>query len=350
MNKPKAAINGLVQPVRHTRGSLLPNSRVSLISSRNTSEHTSLIPTRQALKDASTRSNIFGDTKESVINSSRITTQTISSKKEHIGDINDLKDCTDYETEIHSSLKKKELHSLPSASLFHHQTNIIPRMRSTVVDWLVDVHRKLSMNTDTLFYAINYMDRYLSVKDLDKSKYQLLGCTTILMAAKMEEISPPSVNDLVHYACDSFTNVALHRMETAVFAALDFVLNPVLPTQFLRRYLKALDSSIQETMMANFILETLLLDSDFIGFQPSLLASLTICLSTILIRGPGSWNKSYETIVERSLQEIEPILYKVFSSIVSSSASRFQAIRKKYAQSHMNSISLFEFPNELKIV
>lgn len=42
------------------------------------------------------------------------------------------------------------------------QTNVTENMRSILVDWLVDVSVHFEVMSETLHYAINYIDRTLS--------------------------------------------------------------------------------------------------------------------------------------------------------------------------------------------
>lgn len=37
-----------------------------------------------------------------------------------------------------------------------------------------------------MYISFNYIDRYLSIENIDKSKYQLLGVGCLMIAAKME--------------------------------------------------------------------------------------------------------------------------------------------------------------------
>lgn len=41
------------------------------------------------------------------------------------------------------------------------QTQITDKMRAILVDWLVDVHLKFKMKSETLFITVNIIDRYL---------------------------------------------------------------------------------------------------------------------------------------------------------------------------------------------
>ena len=50
--------------------------------------------------------------------------------------------------------------------------------------------------SDTLFLAISYVDRYLSTKQVQRSRLQLVGVSCMLIAAKYEEIYAPQVGYL----------------------------------------------------------------------------------------------------------------------------------------------------------
>jgi cyclin-A len=47
--------------------------------------------------------------------------------------------------------------------------------------------------SDTLFLAVSYLDRYLSLVRVTRDRLQLVGVTCLLLAAKYEEIYAPQV-------------------------------------------------------------------------------------------------------------------------------------------------------------
>ena len=44
------------------------------------------------------------------------------------------------------------------------QTEITDRMRGILVDWLIGVHKKFSLTSETLFLCVDLIDRYCSLK------------------------------------------------------------------------------------------------------------------------------------------------------------------------------------------
>ena len=59
---------------------------------------------------------------------------------------------------------------MPKANFMNTQTGISDNMRSILVDWLVDVSVHFEVMSETLHFAINYIDRTLSKMQVEKSK------------------------------------------------------------------------------------------------------------------------------------------------------------------------------------
>ena len=64
-------------------------------------------------------------------------------------------------------------------------------MRTTLIDWLLQVHMRYHMLPETLWIAINIIDRFLSNRVVSLVKFQLVGVTAMFVAAKYEEIMAP---------------------------------------------------------------------------------------------------------------------------------------------------------------
>lgn len=73
------------------------------------------------------------------------------------------------------------------------QPDINAKMRSILVDWLIEVHRKFELTPETLYLTMNIVDRFLSVKVVPRKELQLLGISAMVIACKYEEIWAPEV-------------------------------------------------------------------------------------------------------------------------------------------------------------
>ena len=78
-------------------------------------------------------------------------------------------------------------------------------MRRILVDWLIDVHVKFKLLPETLFQTINMVDRYTEIRQIKRKNYQLLGVTSMLIAAKYDEIYPPFIKDFIYITDKAYT-------------------------------------------------------------------------------------------------------------------------------------------------
>lgn len=57
-------------------------------------------------------------------------------------------------------------------------------MRGLLISWLTGVHHQLNLWQDTLFVAVNVVDRVLDLMQASRDYLQLLGITSLLIACK----------------------------------------------------------------------------------------------------------------------------------------------------------------------
>ena len=108
---------------------------------------------------------------------------------------------TEYVSDMYEHFRSKELSTSVRPTFMENQPHINERMRSILVDWLVEVHLKFKLVPETLYLTVNLIDRYLERKEVSRPRLQLVGVTSLLIASKYEEIYPPELRDLV-YICD----------------------------------------------------------------------------------------------------------------------------------------------------
>lgn len=63
------------------------------------------------------------------------------------------------------------------------QKDVTPSMRGVLVDWLVEVAEEYKLISETLYLTISHIDRFLSVKTVNKQKLQLVGVSAMLIAS-----------------------------------------------------------------------------------------------------------------------------------------------------------------------
>ena len=79
-------------------------------------------------------------------------------------------------------------------------------MRTILIDWMMEVCMEFTLKRETFYYAVNFVDRYLSrVKNIKKNNLQLIGVTSMYIASKMEEVLSPKVGDFVKSTDDGYS-------------------------------------------------------------------------------------------------------------------------------------------------
>jgi len=63
------------------------------------------------------------------------------------------------------------------------QNDVDDNMRGVVVDWLVEVAEEYELVSDTLYFCVAYIDRFLSLNVISRQRLQLLGVAAMLIAS-----------------------------------------------------------------------------------------------------------------------------------------------------------------------
>ena len=176
----------------------------------------------------------------------------------------------------------------PNPFYMNNQTEIQWSMRSVLMDWLVQVHLRFNLLPETLFLTVNYIDRFLSSKIVSLGKLQLVGATAIFVAAKYEEITCPSVNEIVYMVDNGYSVDEILKAERFMLSMLQFELGWPGPMSFLRKISKADDYDLETRTLAKYFMEITIMDERFIGSPPSYIAAGAHCLARLMLR-KGMW-------------------------------------------------------------
>jgi hypothetical protein len=194
----------------------------------------------------------------------------------------------EYGDEIFEYMHALEERMKPNASYMDHQAEIQWSMRSVLMDWLVQVHNRFTLLPETLFLAVNYVDRFLSCKVVSLGKLQLVGATALFVAAKYEEINCPSVQEIVYMVDGAYTADEVLKAERFMLSMLQFELGWPGPMSFLRRISKADDYDLETRTLAKYFLEITVMDERFVGCAPSFLSAGAHCLARLMLK-KGDW-------------------------------------------------------------
>ncbi|XP_076294867.1 G2/mitotic-specific cyclin-B-like isoform X2 [Lasioglossum baleicum] len=222
---------------------------------------------------------------------------------------------------------------------------ITPKMRSVLVDWLVEVHQQFRLLQETLYLTVAIIDRFLQVfHSIEKKRLQLVGVSAMFIASKYEEMYSPDISDFVYITDNAYSKKEILQMEQLIMKTLDYSLGRPLPLHFLRRYSKAGKALPVHHTMAKYFLEQCLVNYEMCHYSPSLLAAAAIYLALVVIGNNDEdndnvWTNTLAHYSTYTKDDVLPVVRKTASIIINSDKSKYQAVRKKYALSKYMKIS-----------
>jgi cyclin B len=211
------------------------------------------------------------------------------------------------------------------------QKDLNEKMRSILVDWLVEVHLKFKLSAETLFLTVSLLDRYLKVRTVQRTKLQLVGVTCMLIAAKFEEIYAPEVRDFVNITDKAYSRTQILDMEVNILKKLDFKVVTVSPFTFLQRYLSVMRYGKTHRYLAQYVLELTLVDYRMLKYSPSHLASAAVLLANKIMRVVEPWPQTLLRHTKHPEADLKTCAKEMCALLQSAEKSSLQALRKKFS-------------------
>lgn len=253
-------------------------------------------------------------------------------------DENDPLMVSEYVSEIMDYMRVLEVKTLPNKHFMNHQEGLSWKMRSILTDWIVEVHMKYRLLPETLYLAINIVDRFLSQRVVSVKKLQLVGVTAMMIASKYEEIVPPSLANFL-YVCEKkqISEEEVINAELYMLQVLEYSLSYPSPYSFLRRCSKADNYDTHTRTLAKYLMEISLIDHKFIGIVPSKIAAAGLYLARLML-DRGEWDANLIHYSGYTEVELEECVSLMLAFIAGPLSTQFETLFKKYsARKYMKS-------------
>lgn len=220
----------------------------------------------------------------------------------------------------------------PDSTGVNHQA-LSKSMRAGVINWIVKVHKKFKLKQETLFLAINVVDRFLATRAVAKDKLTLVAATSLLLASKFEDQWAPLVVDLVYVGSNSFTIAEVHTMECAILNALKFEISVPTVFPFLARVVKAAQLDTNASQLASYIAEVALHNYEVIKFPPSIIAAASVALALRMSKR-GGWSSACACTTGYAEAAITPCMQEI-NGMLKVLPAEVRSVRNKYIGSAM---------------
>jgi serine/threonine protein kinase len=158
------------------------------------------------------------------------------------------------------------------------QLEINVKIRTILLDWLVDVISLYNMRTSVYLRAQNIIDMYMSKrKNVTIKKFQLIGLGAIWISAKIEEIYHFNVEYLFQVSDNEFDLKQISKMERKILRTINTDLYFPITTTFLSTYANHMRLTRSQEIEIEFVLMYITCDLKLLKYHPSI-----ICLCTCL--------------------------------------------------------------------
>ncbi|KAK9471450.1 cyclin-like protein [Dipodascopsis tothii] len=195
----------------------------------------------------------------------------------------------EYADEIAAHTKELEMLAIPDVNMIDLQPEIQWHMRPYLLDFLIESHLSLHLQPQTLYLAINLIDRYCSRRVVYKRHYQLVGCAALWIASKYEDKKDhvPSVRELKIMCCNAYEEDMFVQMEGHVLHTLDWSIGVPTSETYLRQLTQnSCSSTLQH--LASYLCEVSMYSRSMLSFPASVMASAAyIVAQHILCHSPG---------------------------------------------------------------
>ncbi|KZT56435.1 hypothetical protein CALCODRAFT_435749 [Calocera cornea HHB12733] len=211
----------------------------------------------------------------------------------------------EYAEEVLQYWREREGVTRPEVANMDQQPELRWEMRPCLIDFLIEVHLMNRMRPETLYLAINIIDRYVSKRVVLKKHYQLVGCAALWIAAKYEDEKSriPTLADLAEICRNTYEQTAFVQMERHVLATVGWDIGHPTAEGWMRVMCSGESYEAARTQhVARFLMELTVFKKEFVHLVPSQIAHGSLCLAKYIL-GESRLSRNEDTAESREVSE-----------------------------------------------
>ena len=223
----------------------------------------------------------------------------------------DLEYNHEYILDIYNNTAKLEQRFVPTDYFSSLQHRVTDKMRTILIEWLVQIQEEFQLCHETLYKAVIMKDLYLSrtTDCIKMEEYQLVGACCLWIAAKYEEIYPPNLSNFSSLCDNIYSKRRFMQMERDIMRTLDFQLYMPVPYTLTRVLNKIVDGNMALLTLARYICELTLVNFDCCQFHSSRVA--TSCFYIALKMFQHDWSQKLQEFTGYSPISLKPEIVKL---------------------------------------
>ncbi|KAH9488428.1 G2/mitotic-specific cyclin-B [Bulinus truncatus] len=217
---------------------------------------------------------------------------------------------------------------------------ITTKMRGLLMDWLIQVQSHEELKDETLHLCVDLIDRFLSLVNVDMSKLQLVGISSLLVASKFNERFAPEISTLCYLTDNTFVKEEVLHYEKLILHKLKFDLSKPVCITFLDRFLQVHKHSVEIEYLAKYLLDLTIMYAHLMPVLPSLKAAAALFMARqLLMDSVPPWTRGLHYYTGYSQSSLQEVADELSSLLLKVRSSKNQGARNKYNTEQYSYIS-----------
>lgn len=209
----------------------------------------------------------------------------------------------EYVADIFVNLKSQENQNLISCTYMTLQNDLNAKSRAVLVDWVVSIHRRFKLQTETLHLCVSLIDRFLGGQKITRNELQLVGVTSLFIAAKYEEIYPPELKDFISLTDHACSREMIVIKEREILASLEYMITFPSAWRFFERYSDISNLNAQGRSLGQYLLELSIIEYHMLKYKESVKAASAVYLGHKIFHKEYIWNIDEDDISQSEIKQ-----------------------------------------------
>ncbi|XP_071543380.1 G1/S-specific cyclin-D2-like [Panulirus ornatus] len=242
------------------------------------------------------------------------------------------------DTRVLDNLLQLQPYTMPPQNYFKHiQKDIKPNMRKVVTRWMLELCEEHACEEQVFSVAVNFLDRFLCACVIQTTQLQLLGAVCLLLASKLRQCRPFSIELLSFYMVYEVSQEEIRRWELLLVSKLAWDLSPITACDFVDHLLRRVPRVNREPLVrkhATIFVMLAATELEFVHIEPSAVAVAAI---TAAVRGlyVSEWSNVLSTLaaaVNLDAHALLPVVDQIDLVVENESAILPPSVRNQQLQ------------------
>jgi hypothetical protein len=230
-----------------------------------------------------------------------------------------------------STFRKNELLNLNMRSNYmSRQPELNWKMRDLLIDWVIEVHGKYNMFSETLYQTVILIDEYLASGEIIKRQsLQAVGIVALKISSANNNDRVVTNEEMIYVCAGAYSTEFLIDMEKEILKFQSKTDYKVISAyELLLKYLNVSDVGIRVSKLSMFALESTLQSYTLLEHPPTKMAAASLYLAR-RTDGLEAWDDAIESFTGYKEIVIKPIA-DIISVRFKTSTTDLTSVKRKY--------------------